>query len=145
MLLENGMFMHRTCKLWEKYSALFMRDTAGYCILLPDGDMITVNPDKTDVLDVSCTCNDYAVLAEEWRARRIETQRLQEEELARHLALFEKQRVCLHQDYTTTKIIEAAGCDIYDTVCTACDKILRRSWSTAYDTDPNDCIGDWCW
>eukprot|EP01031_Cornospumella_fuschlensis_P047170 gene47170-57771_t len=53
--------------------------------------------------------------------------------------------LCPHERVKEEQTCRAAGCDIYDTTCLRCEKLLRRSWSTAYDRDPDDLITDWKW
>eukprot|EP01040_Poterioochromonas_malhamensis_P004682 gene4681-5017_t len=114
---------------------------AGYKVELPDGVSCNVHPSKTrDILQ-----DEY----EELKVLYFQRLREKEEEAKRRederLAKLELQRQCQHTNVREEDVVKAAGCDITDTFCIDCDKRLRRSWSTAYDRDPNDHISDWDW
>lgn len=118
---------------------------AGYKIQLPDGSTTIVSPDKLGGHLKDVTPEEYAEHTAAWDEVQAEKQRAVEAEKLAREALLAKQEACLHDQTVTHNICSAAGCDIYDTYCSACDKTLRRSWSTAYDKDPNDLISDWDW
>lgn len=118
---------------------------SGYKIQLPDGTTSIVNPDQNSNCLVDLTPDQY--MEEEamwWSHKAAHAKILQEVEDAR-LAIVFRQSQCLHEETSTEKVAAAAGCDIYDVTCDACAKILRRSWATAYDKDPDDRISDWNW
>ena len=57
----------------------------------------------------------------------------------------ERRRSCLHESTVIEEVTRVTGCKIDDTRCVACKKVLCRTWSTAYETDPKDHISDWSW
>ncbi len=120
---------------------------AGYKVLLPDNTERTVNPDSMMVTDVSS--HDYPQLAALWTEKQsvLNAEKAARDAviLAEKIALQELQNSCLHVHTATNQVMKAAGCDMDDTHCTTCNKVLRRSWSTAYDRDPDDHISDWAW
>ena len=120
---------------------------AGYKVLLPDNTECIVNPESNSIVDISS--HNYGqqvpIWCEEQRLLKLQNDEREAFALAARLAFEERQRTCLHQSTQTTEVARAAGCDINDTACCECGKILRRSWSTAYERDPDDHISDWEW
>ena len=118
---------------------------AGYKVELPDNSVTIVKPDQCGDCLKDITIEEYHNLVKAWND--LNTERLN------RIADFEKFRLdklgqqnsCQHQDSKNYLSASAAGCDIYDTVCSICNKVLRRSWSTAYDRDPKDHISDLDW
>jgi hypothetical protein len=115
----------------------------GYKIELPDASTVIIHPIKDRVKDLNEEQYQKALKVyedfQEQERQRIQSIRDAEE------ALRKKQAECLHEDTNESCVIKAAGCDVDDTVCNTCGKVLRRSWSTAYDRDPDDAISDWNW
>lgn len=118
---------------------------AGYKIKLPDDSEVIVSPDTLGDKLKEVTVEQYPEFVASWQTREdARLQQIRNVETAR-LAKLEQQRACQHPRAETYTVVEAAGCDIHDTYCLSCDKILRRSWSTAYDRDPDDHVSDWDW
>ena len=118
---------------------------AGYKIQLPNNSEVIVNPDFLGDALKDVSVDDYPVYVSAWQAKEDERLKgIRDAETAR-LAKLEEQRQCLHPSCVTYTVVKAAGCDIDDTYCDVCDKIMRRSWSTASDRDPDDHISDWAW
>lgn len=117
----------------------------GYKIQLPDDSTLIVSPNmlKDSLKDVSE--EDYPAHVDAWKADKAEEQRRRQQATDEHQAFLHKQILCVHDSTETYISAAAAGCDIYDTVCNACEKVLRRSWSTASDRDPDDHVSDWQW
>jgi hypothetical protein len=121
---------------------------AGYKVELPNKEIVTVNPNQKKIEDFESK-DAYEQALGPWKEeadRKAEIRR--QELLAAQViidAKLENQRNCLHDNVKTYCVVRAAGCDIYDTACVDCEKELRRSWSTAYDRDPDDVITDWDW
>jgi hypothetical protein len=117
---------------------------AGYRVVLPNEEEVTVNLWKEpSVREVSE--EEYQSLTQNYfvELEKIKARKAQEAlELQQHKDF---QMACLHEKTTEIQVVKAAGCDIDDTTCEMCQKILRRSWSTAYDRDPNDLVSDWEW
>jgi len=115
----------------------------GYKIELPDGNEKIVHPVKDRVKDLTIEKYEEAVIHFHKMKAEHES-RLQavkdEKEMKR-----KRQQECQHEETFEQHVVKAAGCDIYDTSCLICEKTLRRSWSTAYDKDPDDCLTDWQW
>lgn len=65
--------------------------------------------------------------------------------LTEMIALEHLQVSCVHENTQEVEVARVPGCDINDTNCITCGKILRRSWCTASDNDPDDHISDWNW
>lgn len=105
---------------------------AGYKIQLPDDSTTIVNPAKDKVLDASN--EEYAIAVEAWQARKDAAQRARNAILEEEAKLKQKQKQCLHVSSKHECVTSAAGCDIYETLCLDCGKVLRRSWATAYCT-----------
>ena len=118
---------------------------AGYKITTPDGKQIIVSPDIYKETLREVTHEEYVVSETAWQQRMAEKQRQIELCEAARLAHLQIQAQCLHERSDSRIVAAAAGCDIYDTMCQDCGKVLRRSWSTAYDRDPNDQVSDWDW
>lgn len=116
---------------------------AGYKIALPDDTEQTVNPDTMEVIDAEGEAYDAAVLT--WQASKDEVLRQKAEQKAAEEAKIALQNSCLHTSSTHQLTAAAAGCDVYETTCDTCQRCLRRSWSTAYDNDPDDHVADWDW
>ena len=116
---------------------------AGYKVLLPDNTERTVNPDSILVTEISA--HDYAQLVAVWTQKQTVINAQNAARDAERNALAELQQTCLHVNTQTNQVLKAAGCDIDDTHCCTCKKVLRRSWSTAYDRDPKDHVSDWEW
>lgn len=116
---------------------------AGYKIQLPDDSTLIVNPDKQTVIEVPE--EEYLTHVAAWNVMKAEEQRLREQVESELQAFLLKQSHCLHESSESYISAAAAGCDIYDTVCNVCEKVLRRSWATASDKDPDDHISDWQW
>jgi len=118
---------------------------AGYKIKIPDGAEVIINPDTLGEKLRDVTIEEYPEFVAVWLAKdakRIEGVKAAE---AAHVAKLVQQSGCLHPSCQTRTVVKAAGCDIDDTCCNACGKILRRSWSTASDRDPDDHVSDWNW
>jgi hypothetical protein len=120
---------------------------AGYKVKLPGGSEIIVNPNKTAYQSASndeVTKEEYESIAAAWIIRNDEKQRvrleLEREKSEREAQRLAKQMACKHEikDLKDEKVGGAAGCDIYEVSCLACCKVLKRSWATAYDKDPDD-------
>jgi hypothetical protein len=118
---------------------------SGYKIQLPDGSTTIVNPDKLGEKLRDVTPEEYPQHVAAWN--EVVAAREREAEAARQAiaALAAKQAACLHPETVSYYSCRAAGCDIEDTYCKVCDKVLRRSWSTASDRDPDDHVSDWAW
>lgn len=118
---------------------------AGYKIQLPNKNEVIVNPDTLGGKLIDASVEEYPEFVSSWQAKEdARLQVIRDAETAR-VAKLEEQRLCLHPSCVTYTVVKAAGCDIDDTYCAVCDKILRRSWSTASDRDPYDHISDWTW
>lgn len=117
----------------------------GYKIQLPDDSTLIVSPDiyKDTLVDVRI--EDYPSHVEAWNAVKAEEKRQRDQAAAERLAFLHKQSLCLHESTESYISAAAAGCDIHDTVCLSCEKMLRRSWATASDRDPDDHVSDWDW
>lgn len=120
---------------------------AGFVVMMPNNELVTVNPDKCHVVDINH--EEYLRQSESWFETQREvdaanTARLLEAQAAA-VALQRLQSACEHEAYYSSVVVRVAGCDIEDTTCENCKKILRRSWSTVYDTDPKDQVSDWEW
>ena len=120
---------------------------AGYKLLLPDQTERNINPNNDKVEDIPSENREEAF--DKWTKKNNEIVKVQiqlnlqrQEEQTRKK---EHQATCLHEKVTSECVVRAAGCDIYDTTCDTCGKCLRRSWSTAYERDPDDLISDWNW
>ena len=119
----------------------------GYKVELPDGKTRLANPNFSEVIDVSC--ESYPQLVEVWHAKQVQIAQEKIEQEARvnagkaALELF--QTNCLHETTTSTDVMRHPACDVNDTTCLTCGKLLRKSWSTNNDRDPNDHISDWEW
>ena len=116
---------------------------AGYECRLPDGNITIVNPDKCEVKDADD--EEYQQVVSSWL---FDQEKLLQEKAvaaATHQSRLLIQKQCLHDTTHTYDVVRAAGCDISDTSCLSCGTVLRRSWSTAYDKDPDDHISDWEW
>lgn len=116
---------------------------AGYKILLPNDSEMTVYPLKDNIVDLNEEA--YLLAVEQWKSDNEKEKARLEEIKKNHDAFLLKQKLCKHDQTTKNQVVKAAGCDIYDTNCNICNKILQRSWSTAYDNDPDDEISDWDW
>jgi hypothetical protein len=120
---------------------------AGYKIEMPDGRLENINPDQCQVDDL--TSEEFHEQEVVWsirnKAEQEATEKLKASASAHERDIKLKQMACLHPTTQENEVLRAAGCDISDTHCTVCMKVLRRSWSTAYDRDPNDHISDWAW
>lgn len=118
---------------------------AGYKIRRPDAVEVIVNPDILGERLREVTPDEFAESISAWLAKdakRVEGVKVAE---AAQVAKLEQQNSCQHPSNETRTVMKAAGCDIDDTCCKACGKILRRSWSTASDRDPDDHVSDWNW
>jgi hypothetical protein len=118
---------------------------AGYKIQLPDNSTTIVNPDSLKDLLRDVSAEEYPVYEQAWLEEKADADRKRQEIEAIRLAKVQAQLACLHVSTETYNSCSAAGCDIYDTYCKECDKVLRRSWATAYDRDPDDHVSDWGW
>ena len=122
----------------------------GYKVQIPSGSLVNVDLTTYTVSEISA--DEYNEKIVEWVARE-ESIRLHELSMSAHVEepraaqIYEHAAAssCLHLSVISSTIIRVAGCDIEDTVCSDCHRILRRSWSTAYDRDPPDHISDWNW
>ena len=120
---------------------------AGYKIKLPDETEMIVNPDTVSFETVSY--HDYAMMAKPWmeEQEKLNSKKLVENalqsEMKRSLELFQSN--CLHCVTSNVEVMRTSGCDIDDTQCNVCQKVLRRSWSTYSDKDPDDHVSDWEW
>ncbi len=119
----------------------------GYKVQLPDGTTRLTNPNLCEVVDISD--DNYTQLVDLWQAKQIQLT----QEKAERAAKLEAERValelfqsnCLHESSTETEVMRHPACDITDTTCNTCNKLLRKSWSTNNDSDPNDHVSDWEW
>lgn len=112
---------------------------AGLKVAWEDKTLSIILPDNA----VDLTAEEFEEAARNFheRAARLAA----EQKAAREAEEARPKRKCDHPSSTTEETARAAGCDIYDTTCTVCGQLLRTSWSTAYDKDPDDLITDWDW
>ena len=116
---------------------------AGYECRLPDGNFTIASPDKCEVKDADE--EEYQQIVSSWLLDQEKIRQEKAVAAAMHQSRLLIQNQCLHDATHTYDVARAAGCDISDTSCLSCGKVLRRSWSTAYDKDPDDHISDWEW
>jgi hypothetical protein len=120
---------------------------AGYKIELPDNRVENINPEQCQVDDI--TPEEFKEQSAIWSIRNNEEQvkaaEMKANMLAHEQAIELKQSTCLHSATEEKEVLRGAGCDVSDTNCSVCLKVLRRSWSTAYDRDPKDHVSDWAW
>jgi hypothetical protein len=117
----------------------------GYKIQLPDGATRLTNPnDVSDILH-----DNYAELADVWNAKQSQLALAKAEQESKveadKIALELIQTNCLHEITTEIEVQKHPACDVMDTTCNTCGKLLRKSWATNNDRDPNDHISDWNW
>jgi hypothetical protein len=122
---------------------------AGYKVKVPTDEEVIINPQKDQIIHEFSNVGEYNIAVEAWKAEEAvirEEARLKRQALedARQ-AILKKQADCLHENVDRVEVLCVAGCDINDVICTHCGKRLERSWSTAYENDPNSLISDWNW
>lgn len=120
---------------------------AGLKVRLPDGTYSNIVPESPDTENISM--EQYETYAAAWSHQRQldHAAKLQQAENERVFQATKRalQQSCQHVAVSVTRVVKVAGCDIDDTTCNECHKILRRSYSTASDRDPDDYISDWRW